>query len=1404
MAALQYANLTIPPAGSLNAAAAGSAGRQLAAAGSRSAVPIIYGEDRIGALLLNVLPAAAGSGTLLVQCLWGFACDSVLDVRFNDQALPAGATVTTYTGSQATADAALVSAFAAQSITYADTLDGYAFSVVALPMRAVEGQLSISARVRGRKLYDPRKDSTQPGGAGLHRANNPATWEWSDNPALALGDFIASATYGCGRAVNWLAAMTAANACDAMIGSPAEKRRMLGVSFLQPAPVAQIADALLAYAGCWLVPGAAGIRLVPDADAAPVASFDHSAGQIGQIGALQLRDLGDVPTAVEVLYTDTRAFPWREGSALAQLAGAGSTRPWRLSQVRLPGIQRHSQAMREATERLNKLTLQQLATTVDVFDEGMRVEEGDLIALTHPVGLTARAFRVTAALMSGPGRWRLALVEHNAGVYSDAVVSPPTLNAPGNFAPQGTPGAVAGLSGTVAQGIITWAWTAPTEPDTETRIRLGGTDWASAAPLWIGRGSGYLQRVTATGGYTLRARHAVPDGAGGWLESATVSAVTVNVAAGDLVQSEPGAPGLTQALAELYQWGSASQPGNPSGNSTWTWATAAHSAYTGGNGWGPSVGSNPGTAGARLWVARKPVSAAVGTVSTSVDWTGGYTIFAAGINGNQGPTGGTGSAGAAGIKAATPTVWRWDTSTPTVSGSATYTWAAADTGLVPSGWASAPGAGSAGQTLYGASVQLVDAAGSATTAIDWSTASVSARGYAGTNGTNGGAGAQGLQGVSARRAYVLTTAASLGSGSVNSTGINSLPAAGSFGATGWAATPATPAAGQTLYQSDGLYAPATDTVTWTTPYISALKVGNLAALAVNTGALTVDGNITVASGGQVASSNYAAGSAGWALTPTGAEFPAAAIRGQITAAQVNTNGLTIRDGSGNVIVGAGASVDPSGFLAVPGGWLNSNQQWTQVSGRPSDSAIRNNLIDLSWWTADAAIPWVVNDEYNYMHTTENAGVPGPRGGSDVVWYSGETTGNGDAGGGWNNSPLGATLDPAQTYRFAVPIRRIDGTGSAYWGPGQTLVCDLNTSTASSNPYFCVSSALQTGRWYLFVGYLFPVGSTGNTHAGAGIYDCTTGALVVAGNNFNQRAGYTDPYHRAYQYYASLGAHQVFGRPMVNLVDGTEPSLREYFEAGAVLNSALVPSITAAQDSANSALSQLTGKLNKSAADILVGPINLQAANALYIGTANDGLYMGSTGIVGRKAGATTFAVDAAGNATFAGALSAATGSFAGSVSVNEATYATGTGVWLGMEGGVAKFRVGSTDQYIRWTGTALELKLNAFTASVPGGDISSPSGVNGSRTYGNRTVSASGGTLPYTYSFSMGSAIDDQGISALGKVGFTTSATPGQVYVYGNGSNTILSGSVQCVVTDSQGRTASTAISFSGTHGTPP
>lgn len=73
-----------------------------------------------------------------------------------------------------------------------------------------------SCIVEGALLYDPRKDSTVSGGSGSHRANNPNSWEFSDNLALMRLRHLCSPwggkmSYSRMYLPDWI---NAANVCD--------------------------------------------------------------------------------------------------------------------------------------------------------------------------------------------------------------------------------------------------------------------------------------------------------------------------------------------------------------------------------------------------------------------------------------------------------------------------------------------------------------------------------------------------------------------------------------------------------------------------------------------------------------------------------------------------------------------------------------------------------------------------------------------------------------------------------------------------------------------------------------------------------------------------------------------------------------------------------------------------------------------------------------------------------------------------------------------------------------------------------------------------------------------------------------------------------------------------------------
>jgi len=71
----------------------------------------------------------------------------------------------------------------------------------------------LTAQLRGKKVYDPRKDSTE-GGSGSHRFDDPSTYEWSDNPSLCFLDYISNNTFGKGLTASELNLSTFDTAAD--------------------------------------------------------------------------------------------------------------------------------------------------------------------------------------------------------------------------------------------------------------------------------------------------------------------------------------------------------------------------------------------------------------------------------------------------------------------------------------------------------------------------------------------------------------------------------------------------------------------------------------------------------------------------------------------------------------------------------------------------------------------------------------------------------------------------------------------------------------------------------------------------------------------------------------------------------------------------------------------------------------------------------------------------------------------------------------------------------------------------------------------------------------------------------------------------------------------------------------
>lgn len=252
--------------------------------------------------------------------------------------------------------------------------------------------------------------------------------EFSENPGAHLSDLIASPIYGLGKSVDPYGAIDVMDRCDDE--TPGETRRESYLVVDQPQDTFALIDILRAYASCFVVPRGDVVNLSPDMPGESVKTIT-TADIVRDSLKITKRDTSNMPTVVRAYYTDTSGSEWRErlcDAAKASGVDAGTT-PWRESRIRLLGMKRHSQAYRECVERLNKLTVSDVVVTWEMFDEAMTLEEGDIVTITHPYGLTDYKLRIDEPPKErSPGRYRLTASEYRDAAYSDTVQNATAFN----------------------------------------------------------------------------------------------------------------------------------------------------------------------------------------------------------------------------------------------------------------------------------------------------------------------------------------------------------------------------------------------------------------------------------------------------------------------------------------------------------------------------------------------------------------------------------------------------------------------------------------------------------------------------------------------------------------------------------------------------------------------------------------------------------------------------------------------------------------------------------------------------------------------------------------------------------------------------------------------------------------
>lgn len=481
-------------------------------------------------------------------------------------------------------------------------------------------------------------------------------------PGDVLRDYLTSDVYGCAvplANVNTTACTALNTYSDQVItyipysgGSSTQPRyRINGVLNTGQAVLGNI-DKILTACDSWLAYQETTGQWMPVINKAESVSFAFNDSNI--IGELRV-SISDITQSINQVEA---SFPWKENKDQPNLVYLETpsgllypNEPANKASITLDLVNDSIQAQYLANRMLEQAREDLIVTFATAYT-GIQVDAGDVISITNSdYGWSAKPFRAIKvseiSLPDGNLGAQIECTEYNSQVYDDqnitqftpapnsglnsayffSALSAPTVSdqLPSAAVPSFSVTCNVPSTGRVTS--ITLYYTTSATPTTSD-WKVWGTEFSADSQAFTPSLAFKFTNVSLPAATYYFAFKVANDVATSQLSTVSSAFVWAPVAPS----------GTKTAIAYLYQW-AASQPGNPSGTSTFTWATATNSGYTGGNGWQTTIPANPGTAGYSLWVAAKEVSESGSVPTTTISWTSGFSVYAQSTNGAAGTSG---------------------------------------------------------------------------------------------------------------------------------------------------------------------------------------------------------------------------------------------------------------------------------------------------------------------------------------------------------------------------------------------------------------------------------------------------------------------------------------------------------------------------------------------------------------------------------------------------------------------------------------------------------------------------------------------------------------------------------------------------------------------------------------------
>ena len=312
----------------------------------------------------------------------------------------------------------------------------------------------------GAALYDPRKDSTVPGGSGSHRATDQSTWgsytdaDDTDNPVLQLlwwllgwkinGKLSVGAGVPYSR-INMESFITAANICDESVtlatGGTQKRYRTSGTASDADDRMDIINNFLMSM-NATLRDSAGKLTLtVMKNDLADYTLQLNEADMLGEFDWQQTRGLTENYNIARGRFIDPSQNSLYQLVDYPEVGFASPDGVERVMSIDLYYVEDGRRAQRIAKQILQRNQYRGMLSAV--FNaKALGCQVGDVVLLSlEALGWSSKPFRVVSQEIRFDGQVPLALVEENAAIYAwdRDDVAPVTPTAPTVYNPLNSP-----------------------------------------------------------------------------------------------------------------------------------------------------------------------------------------------------------------------------------------------------------------------------------------------------------------------------------------------------------------------------------------------------------------------------------------------------------------------------------------------------------------------------------------------------------------------------------------------------------------------------------------------------------------------------------------------------------------------------------------------------------------------------------------------------------------------------------------------------------------------------------------------------------------------------------------------------------------------------------------------------